>query len=388
VRRIIATMAKRRRRGYGENSIYQRASDGRWVAVVSLGLAADGKRIRRVFYADSEAAAKRKLQDQTAREGGRLRKQPDSGTIGAFMTEWLKEVDHSAAPTTAANYKTVWTKHAEPLIGRKRLATFAPNDVSELYRRLREKGVAPATIAKIRVVLHRAFEVARERGSFFGDNPFGQVKPPRYSAKERKTLTLEQAQHLVAACQKSKDRFEAAVVLAVACGLRIGELLGLKWSDIDFARKTLAVQRSLQEVSGRFTISEGKTKTARRKINLGSVAIAALRRRQAIAESDEWVFTTTAGTHPNRTAFRQRHLSELLKTAKCPAVPPHALRHSFATMLLEQGVPTKVASEALGHANPAITQRLYQHVIGDLQRRAIDVLDSALSAKIKAGKRA
>jgi integrase len=341
-----------------------------------------------VFYGDTEAAVKRKLSDQVAREGGRLRQKPDSGTLGSLMTAWLAEIDQSAAPTTAANYRIVWTKHAEPLIGRKRLANFIAADVAAFYERLRENDVSPATIAKLRVVLHRVFQVARERGAFFGDNPFGLVKPPRYVAKERRTLTLEQARRLIAACEASDDRFEAAVVLAIACGLRIGELLGLKWSDIDLKRKTLGVRRSLQEVCGRFTLSEGKTKTARRRINLGAIAVAALRRRKKIAESSEWVFTTTAGTHLNRTAFRERHLRELLKAAKCPSVPPHALRHSFATLLLEQGVPTKVASEALGHANPAITQRLYQHVVGDLQKQAIDALDGALRPVKRASRRA
>lgn len=102
-----------------------------------------------------------------------MRKRPDSGTIDEWMTSWLSEVADSMAPTTASNYAIVWKKHGEPFIGRKRLSTFAAEDVVAYYRRLREQGVSPATVAKVRVVLHRAFQIARQRGALFGDNPFG-----------------------------------------------------------------------------------------------------------------------------------------------------------------------------------------------------------------------
>lgn len=371
---------KRQRRGWGESAIYQRA-DGKWVAAVSLGRDDQGKRIRRVFYAKSESEAKNKVKDQVAREGGILRARPDSGTLSEWMTTWLAEIDHANAPTTAANYRGVWKKHAEPIIGRKRLSTFDSPDVVTLYRQLQAKGVSPAMIAKLRVVLHRAFEVARQRRDFIGDNPFGLVKPPRYTAKEMHALTLPQAQRLIATAQASGDRYEAAVVLAVTCGMRLGEILGLRWDDIEWKGRAIAVRRSVQEVCGRFTISEGKTSTARRKITLGSIALAALKRRKKIAESDEWVFTTTAGTFVGRTALRERSFKPLLRKAKVPTVRFHDLRHSFASLLLQQGVPTKVAAEALGHANPAITTRLYQHTIGDLQQRAIASLDGALAGR-------
>src|SRR4029077_19585450 len=143
---------------------------------------------------------------------------------------------------------------------------------------------------------------------------------------------------------------------------------GLRWGDIDWMEKVLYVRRSLQEVGGYFSFSEGKTGTARRKIDLETLAFSALRRRQRIAElkgPNDLVFTTSTGNPVGRTVFRDRHFKEVLKTAKVPAVRFHDLRHSFASLLLPY-VPVKVVAEALGHASPAITTRLYQHVLGDL----------------------
>lgn len=365
---------------------YQRKSDGRFVATVALGRDKDGKRVRRVFYGDTKRDAERNRDDQIAREGGRLRGKPSSETIGDWMKTWLDEVDSALAPTTAARYHGVW-KRAKPYLSHKRLGRLTTDDVSELYRRLLEDGVKPPTLTKIRTVLHRAIEAARERRIYLDLNPFGLVPPPRHDAKEQKWLTIAQGQRLIEACANSNDRLEAVVVIALTTGMRLGEILGLKWDDINRRGQFLTLRRNLQEVGGRFSISAGKTATARRKVGLRSLALAALKRRQRIAESKEWVFTTTEGTHPNRTSFRKRHYLPLLKTAKVPVVRFHDLRHTFASLLLQRGVPTKVVAEALGHSSPAITQRTYQHIIGEMQDQAIEEIDRTLQAPKRTSKR-
>lgn len=362
--------------------MFQR-KDGFWVASVSLGCDADGKRVRRDFYARSRREALAKIADETARAGGRITPAPKAGTVGEWFAAWLKEVRATKQPTTAATYEAIWEKHGNPLIGKRRLSRFGATDVAWLYSRLSEREVGGAAIAKLHVILHRGFEVARQRRAFIGENPVGLVEPPRHAAKERQALTVGQVQKLLKASRG--DRFEAVIVLAVALGLRRGEILALRWSDVDFKDRTIQIRRTLQEVSGRFTLSEGKTTTARRKLTLGQLALDALRQRKADADQEghksPYVFTTYEGTFVSASALRQRHFKPLLKTAKLPDIPFHGLRHTFATTMLGQGVAVKVAAEALGHANPAITARLYQHVTGDLQGMAIAAVDSALSGR-------
>jgi len=379
---MMKSKPKSQRRDRGQNALYQR-KDGFWVASVSLGTDADGKRIRRDFYARTKREALAKVTDETARAGGCITAAPKAGTVGEWFETWLGEVKASRQPTTAATYKAIWDKHGNPLIGKRRLSRFGATDVAWLYSRLTEREVGGAAIAKLHVILHRGLEVARQRRVFIGENPAGLVDPPRHSAKERQALTVPQVQKLLKSARG--DRFEAAIVLAVALGLRRGEILALKWTDVDLKARTIQVRRTLQEVGGHFTLSEGKTTTARRKLTLGKLTLDALRQRKAAAEREghesPYVFTTYEGTFVSASALRQRHFKPLLETAKLPDIPFHALRHTFATVALERGVATKVAQEALGHASPAITARLYQHVTGDLQRMATAAVDKALSPR-------
>jgi integrase len=357
-----------------------READQRWVATVEVQ-SFDGRRKRRWFYGATKREAETKRDDAIAREGGRLGA-AQVGTVGAFVDRWLSEVDRSAQPTTAAVYRGVWAKHCEPRIGKKRLSSFKPCDVSVFYDQLLAANVGRAAISKAKVVMHRAFQVARRRRDFVGDNPFALVAAPRYQAKERKSLTLEQARRFIAVALQSSDRYAGAIVLAISCGLRWGEVFGLVWGDVDWVNGVLSVRRSLQQVGRAFSFSEGKTETARRKITLPSMAIEALRRRQAIAEQDGpegLVFTSIAGTPVDRHDFRERHFKRLLKAAEVPVVSFHELRHSFATLQFQLGQPTKVVSEILGHSGPGITARLYQHVIGDMHGAAMRAIDEALS---------
>jgi integrase len=130
----------------------------------------------------------------------------------------------------------------------------------------------------------------------------------------------------------------------------------------------------------KFSFSGGKTTTARRRIALGGLALEALRRRKQIAErnGEDLVFTSRAGTEVDRADFRERHYKKMMTETGMPCVPFHALRHSFATLQLQLGQPTKVVSEILGHSTPLITMRLYQHTIGGMQDAAMRAIDEAL----------
>jgi integrase len=368
--------------------IYRRSSDGMYVGQISLGFEvnAQGKKVRarRTFYGATRTVVKNKIEDATLREGGKLKPNGAAGTLEEWMDIWLAEQKHQWAPTTFDNNSRAWNR-AKAYIGGKKLATVGANDISALYSALRNesKPIAPSTLQKLHNALHKAFEDAAKRNMVFGRNPLGLVRPGRVQSKEHTPLTMEQTRKLLAACSASGNRFEAAVVLAITCGMRLGEILGLRWSDIHEDDHYLTVRRSLREFNGRFSFSDGKSESARRKRTLGTLALAALRRRRKVSDHtspSDLIFCTSTGRPLSRAAFRKRTYLPLLAAARVPHARFHDLRHGFATLLLLQGTPVKVVSEALGHANPGITSRLYQHVTGELQAEASLTLDKALRA--------
>jgi integrase len=185
------------------------------------------------------------------------------------------------------------------------------------------------------------------------------------------------------------DRLEALYVLAVTCGMRLGELLALRWGDLDLENGYLMVQRTLRFSKGTWSYTEPKTAHGRRKIILTSVACEALRRHRAhqaterlalgpIWTNTELVFTDEVG-QPLRgiTVYRDRFVP-LCKRADVPTIRFHDLRHTAATLLLLQGVNAKVVSEMLGHASVTITLSLYAHVLPDMQKDAAAALDRLL----------
>lgn len=177
--------------------------------------------------------------------------------------------------------------------------------------------------------------------------------------------------------------------VALTLGLRRGEALGLRWSDISFEDRTLRVNHSLQRIQGKLVLSEPKTKTSRRVLDLPDLLIAKLRehRTRQLAEklaagphwtATEFVFTTRIGTPVNPRNVKRR-LDPLLKNANLPHYRVHDLRHFCASLLLAQGVPLKVASDILGHSRISITADLYAHVLPSVRKEAITLMDSILT---------
>lgn len=171
----------------------------------------------------------------------------------------------------------------------------------------------------------------------------------------------------------SGDRLEALYVLAVTTGMRIGEMFGLKWSDVDLEVGTVQVRRT---VAADGAINPPKTNSSKRTIRLSKLASLALRRHPRTAE---WVFPSAAGTPIGICNFHKNSWKRLLKRAGLPPTRFHDLRHAAATLMLSRGVPVKVVSEMLGHADVSTTLSIYAHVLPDMQESAADAMDDILS---------
>lgn len=373
-----------KRRGNNEGSIYQR-KDGRWVASTW-----DDKGRRRSFYGRTRPEVAERLADALAKvQGGQILPK-ERQTVAQYLESWLET---SARPrvrvTTYGGYERMIRLHVVPGIGKVRLARLTPQTLSHLYGGLAVNGLSPKSVRLVHAVLHRAFKQA-VRWRLINVNPADAVDAPRAERKEFHALDAEETARLLEAARA--DRLHGVYVLAVTCGMRQGELLGLRWADVDLDKGALAVRQQVMRIGGEWRFSEPKTKAGRRVITLPAVAVSALRehrRRQAeerLRVGPEWhdnglVFTNRIGNPIEKQNLMRRSFWPLLDRAALPRIRFHDLRHTAATLLLAEGLHPKVVQERLGHSTIAVTMDVYSHVGMTLQREAADTLDRLFAVR-------
>ncbi len=268
-----------------------------------------------------------------------------------------------------------------------RLKNLTPAHVRGFYRERLDAGLAPATVRKMHVVLHKALDQAVADG-LIPRNATDAVKVPRSEREEIKPLTAEEANRLMETARG--DRLEALYVLAIHTGLRQGELLALRWEDIDLEGGKLRVRRTLTYAGGRHSFSEPKTKKSRRTVRLSATAVSALRdhlgrqigemeRLGSLYQPGRLVFAGETGGIVTPSNLRNRAFARLLKRAGLPSTTRfHDLRHTCATLLLSKNVNPKIVSELLGHSSIAVTLDTYSHVLPDMQEKAAQAIEDAL----------
>lgn len=239
----------------------------------------------------------------------------------------------------------------------------------------------------LHAILRRAL-VTVERWGLASRNVAKLVDPPRIPRHEIRPLTPEQARLLLDAAVG--DRLEALYVTALATGLRQGELLGLRWEDVDLdARKTMRVSHSLARVKGKLELLEPKTERSRRTVVLPEVAVTALRahrtrqRMERLVAGSRWVdtghvFATSVGTALDA-ATVTRSFQRALDRAGLPHSRFHDLRHAAATFLLAQGFTLEDVKNLLGHSSIVLTSNTYGHVLEQRQREVAGAMDAVLS---------
>jgi integrase len=306
--------------------------------------------------------------------------------LAAFLEAWLADVvAGSVRPKTFVSYRSIVTCHLAPALGHIRLDELRPGHVQAYLNAAAGSGLAPRTVAYHRNILRQALGYA-ERIELVGRNVAKLAVPPRIPRREVRPLTPAEARVFLAAI--AGDRLEAAYLLALGAGLRQGEILGLRWPDVDLAAAgTVRVRAALQRVDGQFALVEPKSTRSRRVVPLPAIVRAALvahRERAALEPPrriepvfDELVFTTTAGA-PIDGINLTRRFQRILRAAGLPHQRFHDLRHGCASLLLAQGVPARVVMETLGHSQISLTLDTYSHVIPALGREAADRMDAVL----------
>jgi integrase len=378
---------KKRKRGQGEGTIYKR-KDGRWAAVINLGYL-NGKLRRKTFYGDTREVVKDKLIAALRDQQQGLPIGIERQTVKQFLERWLSDcAKPSVRPKTFVSYSQLVRIHIIPELGRIQIAKLSPQQVQAFMNGRLSKGLSPRTVQYLRAVLRRALGQALKWG-LVARNVATLVDSPRVERPEIKPMHQPEAKVFLEAIQG--DRLEALFSVALAMGLRQGEALALRWSDIDWDARLMRVRFTLQRINKKLELAELKTKNSRRDLPLIETIIAGLRMHRSrqlqekMLAGSRWqetgfVFTTTIGTPLDaRNVVRKYHA--LLKKAGLSLHRFHDLRHSCASLLLAKGVPLKTVSDILGHSQLSITADFYAHVIPEMRREAMRVMDSVLSGR-------
>lgn len=365
------------RRTRGEGTIYQRASDGRWCGQVTLP---NGD--RRSFYGKKRKDVLAKLDDARQALSRGLPVPSERQTLGDYLASWLSMLAN-VRPSTKNAYALDIRRIASAL-GNTPLVKLSAPQVQLFYAGL-EGHLSSTTINHLHGLLHHALHDA-QRLQLVAQNvtEFVEVPGPRHI--EMQALSEEQARALRAAA--IGHRFEALFMVAVMVGMRRGELLALKWQDVDLDRGTLSVRANIQIVERapeRLQIAETKTDNSRRMIHLPPQAIDALRshRTRQLAERLEkgaaWqerglVFPGHLGgiLNPKTPGV---HLTRLLKANTLPLIRFHDLRHTAISIALARGIPVHMVAEMAGDTERTI-MKTYAHVTPKLRRDAADIIGS------------
>lgn len=371
-------MAKRR--GNNEGCIAKRP-DGRWHAYITL----EGDK-RKYFYGKTRSEVAGRLKEAQRQLDTGLQFLDERQTVEQYLDGWIETAKLQIRASTWRRYSDFVRVHLVPGLGRIPLAKLTAQHVQLFYTRKLGEGLSHSTVHHIHGVLHRALKDALLMG-LVQRNVSDMVRAPRRSNREMATLSDSQAKQFLAAVKD--DRFAALYVLALTTGMREGELLGLRWQDLDLDRATLQVRMNVQEADGKFIVAETKTAYSRRSIALTKKAVAALRQHKAkqdqdrTALGDAWnakldlVFPNRLGGIMIPDNLAKRSFKRALGRIGLPLdVRFHDLRHTAATLLLSRGVHPKVVSEMLGHADISITLRVYAHVTPHMQQAAVQVMDA------------
>jgi integrase len=385
------------RRGNNEGSVYKR-KDGRWCAAITTGYSEDtGRAIRAYFYADTRAEVVAKRDDalQLVKAGTYVK--PQKKTLGQWLDVWLKEyVAPSVRPKTWEGYDYIVRVHLRPTLGQMELRALQTNHVQHLLNEKKKSGLSARTVELICVTLKAALKQAQLEGLVTRNAADHVRKPKKERKKALRVLSSTEMDALVA--EALKHRLAPLFITMLGTGLRIGEAIALEWKDIDLQKGALTVCQSVvrsrtPESARSISITQDpKSGSGKRTIPLTDDVIIALRQwrtRQAqerlklgsLYRDSGRVYTSTVGTplEPRNVA---RSLSRIASLARVEHVNPHALRHTYATRLLERGVHPKVVQELLGHRDITLTLNTYSHVMPEIKQAAAE----ALSGMFKLGK--
>ena len=380
-------MAKRKS-SRGNGSVFLR-KDGRWEGRYVIGRNEKGLPKTKSVLAKTrkECEEKLKVLRNSMKDHEPKRLKADM-TFGAWLDHWYQtECKPKIRPKTQADYENRIYQHIIPELGHIPLAKLAPGDLQQFYIRLKQGGrlqrteaYGPGLSDRMVKSCHVTCRMALDRTVALGlilKNPAHACKAPTTHPKDMQVLTQEEMQRLLIQA-KENDCYEL-LLLELSTGLRRGELLALRWDDLDFQTGELRIERQVQRVKGSLTVTQPKTRSSSRSMILPAPVLEILKSyRQNI--DCQWMFPSPKKENsPRDPAAVRKKLAVVLERAGCKHVRFHDLRHTFATNALEHGMDIKTLSAVIGHVSSATTLNIYAHVTDEMRQSAAAKIDQAIA---------
>lgn len=300
-----------------------------------------------------------------------------SQKLSEYLQDWLIQHAPNVTPSTYRGYATNVHSHIIPVIGNVLLNQLKPVHVQKLYARKLEQGLSSTSVLYIHRVLHKALNQAVKM-EIVHRNVADLVDPPRKRKFQAQILNESEVALLLS---EAKDTpLYTPILLAVTLGLRRGEVLGLRWDDIDFSNNTITVRQTLAYEKGKSFFADTKTDASRRSILISASLINYLQNLLKNSMHHETVVSDKEGK-PLNPNYMDRLFKQLLSKCGIKPIRFHDLRHTNATMMLKNNIPAKVASRRLGHSTIGITMDLYSHVLSEMQEDASKIFDKMINSQ-------
>ena len=380
-------MAKKRANGEGN---IRKRKDGRWEGRFTAGYDPDtGKEIQKNVLGKTQAEVREKLKEAIEKSGRVDMIRADRYTLGQWVTLWYDVYcKPNLRPSTARYYQMFIDKHVVPKLGKIKLSKLRSMQIQKFYNDLRtngrlreaqrekDPGLSASYIRGIHTMLHTCLQAA-VREKLLPSNPVDDCKPPKVVRKEMKTLEPEQVQAYLKAADARG--LLPMFFLELTTGMRKSELVALKWTDVDWKEQTISVNKQAYVMDGKLTAVPPKTVNSVRKIALSDETMAMLRTQRVSFPESDCIFPsplTGEMYHPDSVVNLHK---KILKEAGLEHIRFHDLRHTFATLALQNGVDVKTVSAMLGHSNAGFTLATYTHTTTAAQHQAAAIMGSLVS---------
>jgi integrase len=384
------TNAKRsgHKRAHGEGTIRQRpprnGKPGLWEGQILLP-----NGVRKSVYGKTQRDVRNKLAALRANLERGIDVGSKQQTLAAFLDSWLETVVlQQCSAKTNTDYGQIVRNHLKPSLGKVKLSALSAQHVQRLLDEKRRQGLSARTVQYIHAVLRAALNDAIE-WRLIGWNPTMAVKPPRVVRKEVEGISEEQAHAILDALRGHS--LEVLVTTAITTGMRQGELLGLRWANVDLEKQIMSVRNQVKRTKDEYAFTRLKTKESRRVLLLPPSLVTLLREHRGrqleerLRLGPNWtdldlVFPSSLGTPMNGTNVTHRFQRRLAEVG-LPQMTFHDLRHGAATLMLSQGATLTEIKELLGHSQIAITADIYAHIAPELKRAMAERMERLIGGR-------